>query len=82
MMIGCAAAIDLLVMTNVFALLRLLSVSDRDKGVGILALRHQVTVLQRQLGTNRPRFSPAGPGHSWPPCCTASHTTCSAGSDC
>jgi hypothetical protein len=45
-------------MTNVFALLRLLSVSDRDKGVEILALRHQ-TVLQRQLGTNRPRFSPA-----------------------
>ena len=48
-----------LVVTNVFALLRLLSVSDRDKGVEILALRHQITVLQRQLGTNRPRFSPA-----------------------
>jgi putative transposase len=45
--------------TNVFAFLRLLPVSDRDKDVEILALRHQITVLQRQLGTNRPRFSPA-----------------------
>ena len=45
--------------TNVFALLRLLPVSDRDKDVEILALRHQITVLQRQLGTTRPRFFPA-----------------------
>ena len=43
--------------TNVFALLRLLSASDRDKDIEILALRHQITVLQRQLGTTRPRFS-------------------------
>jgi len=48
-----------LAVTNVFALLRLLAASDRDKDAEILALRHQVTVLQRQLGTNRPRFSPA-----------------------
>jgi hypothetical protein len=45
--------------TNAFALLRLLPVSDRDKDVEILALRHQITVLERQLGTTRPRFSPA-----------------------
>ena len=45
--------------TNVFALLRLLPVSDRDKEVEILALRHQITVLERQLGKARPRFSPA-----------------------
>ena len=45
--------------TNLFALLRLLPMSDRDKDTEILALRHQITVLERQLGTNRPRFSPA-----------------------
>ncbi|ONI92636.1 integrase [Saccharothrix sp. ALI-22-I] len=43
--------------TNAFALLRLLPTSDRDKDVEILALRHQITVLERQLGNTRPRFS-------------------------
>jgi putative transposase len=43
--------------TNVFALLRLLPASGRDKDIEILALRHQITVLQRQPGTTRPRFS-------------------------
>lgn len=44
--------------TNAFALLRLLTMSDRDKDVDILALRHQIAVLKRQLGQTRPRFSP------------------------
>ena len=43
--------------TNMFGLLRLLPVSDQDKDAEILVLRHQITVLQRQLGTTRPRFS-------------------------
>jgi putative transposase len=44
--------------TNVFALLRLLPGSDRDKDAEILALRHQLAVLQRQLGGQRIRFEP------------------------
>jgi hypothetical protein len=45
--------------TNAFALLRLLPGSDRDKDAEILALRHQLGVLQRQLGGQRVRFNPA-----------------------
>ncbi|MFL6123953.1 integrase core domain-containing protein [Actinophytocola sp.] len=45
--------------TNAFALLRLLPVSDQDKDVEILVLRHQITVLERQLGKTQLRFSPA-----------------------
>jgi hypothetical protein len=45
--------------TNVFALLWLLPRSDRDKDAEILVLRHQLTVLQRQLGDQRIRFQPA-----------------------
>ncbi|MEU4770205.1 hypothetical protein AB0H12_44025 [Actinosynnema sp. NPDC023794] len=37
--------------TNAFALLRLLPMTDRDKDVEILALRHQLTILERQLGS-------------------------------
>jgi putative transposase len=45
--------------TNAFALLRLLPGSDRDKDAEILALRHQLAVLHRQLGEQRVRFDPA-----------------------
>ncbi|MEU0807462.1 hypothetical protein [Streptomyces sp. NPDC005970] len=44
--------------TNAFALLRLLPMSDRDKDAEILALRHQITVLERQLDGVRARFTP------------------------
>ena len=42
--------------TNAFAVLRLLPMSNRDKDVEILALRHQITVLERQLGKRKVRF--------------------------
>jgi hypothetical protein len=45
--------------TNTFALLRLLPRSDRDKNAEILALRHQLAVLQRHLGPRQIRFEPA-----------------------
>src|SRR3954464_12137014 len=44
--------------TNAFALLRLLPGADRDKDAEILALRHQLAVLHRQLGGQRVRFEP------------------------
>src|SRR5258706_10522998 len=43
--------------TNAFAILRLLPMSDRDKDVEILALRHQLMVLERQLGKEQVRFN-------------------------
>ena len=48
-----------LAVTNAFAALRLLSMRDRDKDAEILALRHQLAVLQRQHGPARARFAPA-----------------------
>ncbi|MFJ9173733.1 integrase core domain-containing protein [Streptomyces sp. NPDC102360] len=48
-----------LTITNTFSALRLLSMNDRDKDAEILALRHQLTVLERQLGTDRIKFTPA-----------------------
>lgn len=41
--------------TNAFAFLRLLPVSDRNKDIEILALGHQLLVLQRQVG--KPTFT-------------------------
>ena len=48
-----------LAVTNAFAALRLLPRSDRDKDIEILALRHQLNVLQRHLDGRRVRFTPA-----------------------
>ena len=45
--------------TNTLALLRLLQMSDPDKDAEILALRHQITVLERQLHGEKVRFTPA-----------------------
>ena len=44
---------------NVFALLRLLPMSSRDRDAEILALRRQLMVLQRQFGPDKVRFTPA-----------------------
>lgn len=41
-----------LTVRNTFAVLRLLPMGDRGKDVEILALRHQITVLERQLGAD------------------------------
>jgi transposase InsO family protein len=43
--------------SNVFAVLRLLPMSDWDKDAEILALRHQITVLERQLNGQRVGFT-------------------------
>jgi putative transposase len=48
-----------LTVTNTFAVLRLFPMSDRDKDAEILTLRHQLAVLQRQLGDERARFTSA-----------------------
>src|SRR5258708_3809193 len=40
-------------------MLGLLPLSNRDKDMEILALRHQITVLERQLGTQKVRFDAA-----------------------
>ncbi|ONI91201.1 transcriptional regulator [Actinosynnema sp. ALI-1.44] len=45
-------------LTNTFALLRLIPISNQDKEIESLALRHQISVLQRQLGDTRVRFNP------------------------
>ncbi|WP_326710028.1 hypothetical protein OG758_12345 [Streptomyces sp. NBC_01474] len=44
-----------LALTSVFTLVRLLPMGDRDKDAEILALRHQLTVLQRQ--NNKPQLT-------------------------
>lgn len=46
-----------LAVTNTLAALRLLPMSDREKDTEILLLRHQITVLERQLQGARVHFS-------------------------
>jgi len=46
-----------LAIVNLFSAVRLLSVDERDKDAEILALRHQVAILERQLGDRRVRFT-------------------------
>ena len=48
-----------LTVSNVFTALRLLPMGDRDRDAEILALRHQIAVLERQLGQRRARFTAA-----------------------
>jgi hypothetical protein len=45
--------------TNALMLLRVLLMSDQDKDAEILALRRQITVLERQLHGKKIRFAPA-----------------------
>jgi hypothetical protein len=68
-----------LAVTNTLSMLRLLPMGDRDKDIEILALRHQITVLERQLHGDKPQFTPADRAFlaallHRPPvtCCTAS----------
>ncbi|MFD7299068.1 hypothetical protein ACFV9W_37810 [Streptomyces sp. NPDC059897] len=44
--------------TNLYGALRLLPVSDRGKVTEILALRNQLTVLERQLSADRVKLAP------------------------
>ncbi|MFI5572487.1 hypothetical protein ACIA6T_35235 [Streptomyces sp. NPDC051740] len=46
-------------MASAFVMLRLLPMSDRDKDMEILALRHQLSVLERQLDKEKVCFSPS-----------------------
>ena len=45
-----------LALTSVCTLIRLIPMSDSDKDVEILTLRHQLGVLQRQI--DKPRLTP------------------------
>ena len=55
-----------LALTSVFAFIPLPPVSDTNKHIEMLTLRHQLGVLQPQIDTPRPR--PALTGRSSPPC--------------
>jgi putative transposase len=46
-----------LALTSVFTVIRLLPMSDTDKDIEILTLRHQLAILQRQI--SKPRLTRA-----------------------
>ena len=48
-----------LTVTNAFAALRPLPMSDGDKDLKMLVLRNQLAIIQRQLGRSRPAFTGA-----------------------
>jgi hypothetical protein len=48
-----------LTVSNAFTVLHLLPMSDREKDAEILALHHQLAVLERQLGMEKARFTPS-----------------------
>jgi hypothetical protein len=53
-----------LALTGMIRFLRLLAMSNADKDIEILALRHQLAVLQRQIdkpGSHRPTGVPRRP---------------------
>ncbi|MFE4250673.1 hypothetical protein ACFRU3_14425 [Streptomyces sp. NPDC056910] len=49
-----------LAVTQTFATPRLLPMTDREKDAEILALRHQLSIPQRQLDGKRPASKPRG----------------------
>jgi hypothetical protein len=69
-----------LTVSNIFAMLRLPPMGERDKEVEILALRHQIAVLERQRGKQRVRFTP-GIVPSSRHFCTGCQRTCYDGCD-
>jgi putative transposase len=59
MMPCCVTSTGILGVANALAMLRLLPMSDRAKDAEILALRHQIMVLERQLSGAKVKFTPA-----------------------
>ena len=57
MMINVLLRLAYLTVTNAFAMLRLLPMSDRERDTETLALWRQIMVLERQLGDERVRFT-------------------------
>lgn len=59
MVINCVAATGLLDRDERVRDDALLPMSDRDRDTEILALRHQIVALERQLNQERVRFTPS-----------------------